>query len=84
MLQYTNYKLQIMKRSLEEGSLWSPHWWSARWVPPHLIGRLLFFLKVVLEAPAEVPPNQHGVGGGVPPKWRLPHPPHSGPLERRP
>ena len=31
-----------------------------------------------------MPPNQHGVGGGVPPKWRLPHPPHSGPLGMRP
>ena len=28
-------------------------------------------------------PSHYGVGGGVPPKWRLPHPPHSGPLEMR-
>ena len=28
--------------------------------------------------------NQHGVGGEVPPKGRLPHPSHSSPLERRP
>ena len=51
MLQYKNYKLYITKRSLEEGLLQSPHWWSAQWVPPHLVGWLLFFLNVVLEAP---------------------------------
>ena len=34
--------------------------------------------------PQEVPPHQHGVGGGVPPKGRLPHPPHSGVLEWKP
>ena len=31
-----------------------------------------------------MPPNQHVMGGGVPPKWRLPRPPHSGPLGTRP
>ena len=31
-----------------------------------------------------MPPHQHGVGGGVPPKGRLPHPPHLGLLERKP
>ena len=30
-----------------------------------------------------MPPNQHVMGGGVPPKWRLPSPPHSGPLGTR-
>ena len=47
-----SYNTQIMKRSLEEGSLQSPHWWSAQRVPPHLVRRLLFFFQGVLEAPA--------------------------------
>ena len=46
-----SYNTQIMKRSLEEGSLWSPHWWSAQWVPPHQVQQLLFFFQGVLEAP---------------------------------
>ena len=44
-----SYKLR--KEALEEGSLRSPHWWSAQWVPPHPVGQLLFFFQVVLEAP---------------------------------
>ena len=30
-----------------------------------------------------MPPSHCGVGGGVPPNGRLPHPPHLGPLETR-
>ena len=36
-----SYNTQITKRSLEEGSLRSPHWWSAQRVPPHPVRRLL-------------------------------------------
>ena len=56
-------KLQVMKRSLEEGSLRSPHWWSARQVP-HLAGRLLFFFKVLQEAPARSASQSAGFGRG--------------------
>ena len=31
-----------------------------------------------------MPPHQRGVGGGVPPKGRLPHPPHLGLLKQKP
>ena len=41
-----SYKLR------KEGSLRSPHWWSAQWVPPHPVQWLLFF-QGVLEAPAK-------------------------------
>ena len=46
-----SYNTQITKRSLEEGSLQSPHWWLAQRVPPHLVQQLLFFFQGVLEAP---------------------------------
>ena len=57
-------KLQVMKGSLEEGSLRSPHQVSARWMPPRSVGRLLFFHNTVTEAPVRSASSSTWCGRG--------------------